>query len=395
MPKAQQGTVLKKSGSWVGRYSRWTLDHATGLKQRLQKSFVIAPIAQMTKAEARRALRNRIEQELHLRADARTTLAWFIEHRWKPLRESGWRPSTKSVNDFLLKIITDRFGNVVLEETDSVAMQLWIDGLAKTRSASIVRHIRILLKSIFAEAVEEDYLRKSPARLLRIPATLKPVRKDILTTEQMKTLLSAATGMDRAILLLVGTTGLRPSELFGARWKSFDAENKLLHIVESIYRGDEREFTKTTDENSRKELQIVYLHDAVVTALQEWHKTLPEWRADSESHIFSNPANGGPLWKENWVHRNLNAVICRAFHDGKCAETNGTSTKCRGENVPKVSFQIFRRSVASHAQGLGSVKDIQTMLRHSKPDMAQAEYVQPMEVSVRSTMDKLAAMFLP
>ena len=382
MVRAQLGTVLKKSGSWVGRYSRWTLDNSAGQKQRLQKSFTIGRVDEMTKAEARRVLRIRIEEELHLRADSRTTLAWFIEQRWKPLRESGWRPSTKEVNEYLLGIITERFGTVPLEQADPVAMQLWIDGLAKTRSASAVRHIRILLKSIFAEAVEEDYIRKSAARLLRVPATLKPVRKDILTTDQMKTLLGVASGMDRVILLLLFTTGLRPSELFGLRWKSFDAEHKLMHIVESVYRGEEREYTKTTDQNSRRELQIIYLHDMVVSALQELHASLPEWRAAPDTHIFSNAENGGPLWKENWVYRNLNKIICCAFHDGKCAGTDVTSTKCRGNNVPRVSFQISRRSVATHAQSLGSGK------------LSAAEYVQPVEEAVRATVDSLAEKFL-
>ena len=401
MAKTQHGTVLKKSGSWVGRYSRWSLDHSTGHKQRLQKSFVIGRCDAMTKAEARRLLHNRIEEELHLRADSRTTIAWFIEQRWKPLRESGWRPSTKDVNEYLLKIITERFGTVALEQADPVAMQLWIDGLAKTRSASAVRHIRILLKSIFSEAVEEDYVRKSAARLLRVPATLRPVRKDILSIEQMKALLGVSTGMDYVILLLLLTTGLRPSELFGARWKSFDAEKKILHIVESVYRGDEREFTKTTDQNSRQELQVVYLHDAVVEALQKWRKSPKSWSVrrglveGDNDFIFANSENGNFIYKENWVHRNLNLIVCRAFHDGKCAGKNGTSTKCRGANIPKVSFQIFRRSVATHAQGLGSGKSVQYMLRHTKPDMSAAEYVQPVEAAVRSTVEKLGSLFLP
>ena len=257
-----------------------------------------------------------------------------------------------------------------------------------------MRHIRIFLKSIYAEAVEQDYVRKNPARMLRLPAVLKPVAKPFLTVEQIKALLNAATGMDYAILLLVVTTGLRPSEIFGARWKSFDAERKMLRIVESVYRGEEREYTKTTDASSRQELQIVYLHDAVVNALQEWRKSLPEWRATPDTHIFSNKENGDFIYKENWVHRNLNLIVCKAFHTGKCAKRTNNSTKCRGENLPKVNFQTIRRSVASHTQGLGSVKDIQTMLRHTKPDMAQEQYVQPMEASVRSTVDKLANLFL-
>jgi hypothetical protein len=47
-----------------------------------------------------------------------------------------------------------------------------------------------------------------------------------------------------------------------------------------------------------------------------------------------------------------------------------------------------------HVQGIGSAKDTQTMLRHTKPDTAQINYVQPVEDSVRSAVDKLAATLL-
>jgi hypothetical protein len=42
-------------------------------------------------------------------------------------------------------------------------------------------------------------------------------------------------------------------------------------------------------------------------------------------------------------------------------------------------------------RSMGSAKDTQTMLRHTKPDTAQEHYVQPVEDSVRSAVDKLRA----
>ena len=42
----------------------------------------------------------------------------------------------------------------------------------------------------------------------------------------------------------------------------------------------------------------------------------------------------------------------------------------------------------------GSAKDTQTMLRHTKPDTAQINYVQPVEDSVRSAVDKLTSVLL-
>jgi hypothetical protein len=43
---------------------------------------------------------------------------------------------------------------------------------------------------------------------------------------------------------------------------------------------------------------------------------------------------------------------------------------------------------------MGSAKDTQTMLRHTKPDTAQINYVQPVADSVRSTVDKLTSVLL-
>lgn len=383
MPKTQYGTVLKKSGSWAGRYSRWVTDVTTGEKKRLQKSFVIGSVDKMTKAEARRLLRIRIEQELNLRADSRINVKFFIEHRWQPLRESTWRDSTKETNEWILSHITKEFGAVPLEDCDAVTLQLWLNRLAKTHSGSLVRHVRIFLKSIFNEAVEQDFLRKSPARLLRIPV-LKSVTKPFLTVEQVHSLLNVATGRDRIILRLFLVTGLRPSELFALRYRALDVEHGLLNITESVYRGVVRPWSKTTDENSPKYLTQVFLPQEVVTDLVAFKKLEDGYPND---FIFSSSSLNKPLLKENWQQRNLNPLVCRAFHDGKCEDG-----ACEGEGVPLVNYQVLRRTVATHVQG--SAKDTQTLLRHTKPQTAQAEYVQPMEESVRSAVDKLAGTLL-
>lgn len=393
------------------------MDAATGKKTRQQKSYIIGPVERITKAEARRLLRTRVEQELGLRSDSRVTLKWFIEHRWQPMREGQWRTSTKTVNVWMLSLISERFGTIALEDADPVALQLWLNQLAKIRSGSLVRHLRILLRSIFAEAAEQDYIRKSPARLLRIP-DLKTVVKPFLTDEQIKALLKVAKGMDRIILRLFLTTGLRPSELFSLRWKSFDAEKKLLRITESVYRGEIRAYTKTTDQDSRQSLQVVFLPNTIVLDLQAWkiiqeqnwvdpkNPDIPEsdlWTVDEKKalkeakamqtfeneFIFGNSMNGDFIWKENYYHRNLIPLVCRAFHDGSCAKEG---VKCKGEGIPRLNYQILRRTVATLAQSMGSPRDIAAILRHTKVDTAQLHYVQQQDATVRGTAEKLAAL---
>jgi integrase len=311
--KTQHGTLTKKSGNWLGHYSKWILDEHTGEKSRIQKAFVIAPVDGTTKFQARQKLKERIEQELGLRSDSRVTLKWFIEHRWQPLHEGQWRPSTKATNLWVLGHIIAKLGNVPLEKADSVDLQRWLNGLAKTHSGSLVKHCRTFLKSIFSEAVEQDYVRKSPARLLRIP-DLKPIEKPFLSLEQIKKLLDKAEGMDRTLLRLLLVTGLRPSELFALTWKSFDPDKKLLHITESIYRGKIRPYTKTTDKNSRSSLQIVFLPDMLVTELKALHaeeerltsivaEKLGQSKASCEEEYIFAGEYGSAQWKENY-HQN-------------------------------------------------------------------------------------------
>jgi integrase len=44
--------------------------------------------------------------------------------------------------------------------------------------------------------------------------------------------------------------------------------------------------------------------------------------------------------------------------------------------IQKLNFQVIRRTIATRAQSLGSVKDIQSHLRHSRADTTANEYMQ-------------------
>ena len=49
MGRIQHGTVIKKSGSWYGMYSQWSLN-PDGVKIRHQHAFRISGVNEMTKA---------------------------------------------------------------------------------------------------------------------------------------------------------------------------------------------------------------------------------------------------------------------------------------------------------------------------------------------------------
>jgi integrase len=372
--KIQEGYLTTKSGAWIGHFSRWVTDARTGEKTRRQRAFKIGP-SSMKKTTAREKLRDRMVAELGLTADNRVTLGWFAEHRWKPTRESMWRDSTKQTNEELLKIITGRFGSTALEDMDAVEMQSWLAALAKDRSGSAVKHLRTFLKAILHEAVEQNYLLRNPARALRVPK-LKAVTRVHLTIPQVKALLKATVpwhSRENALLSLILTTALRPSELLALRWRCLDfkKEKATLTIEETAYRGKLRPYTKTTEEGAVERITLP-IPEAAVAALLKWYSIT--WHKGEDDFVFSTDS-GCFFWKENYQRRVLTPL----------ADTAGIS---------KVNFQILRRTVATHMQHLGSTKDIQTIMRHKKAETAAQHYVQVIDESVKATTERLAGKLL-
>jgi hypothetical protein len=57
--------------------------------------------------------------------------------------------------------------------------------------------------------------------------------------------------------------------------------------------------------------------------------------------------------------------------------------------LPKLTFQVIRRTIATLAKDKGHVKDIQGMLRHSRVATTTDVYMQTMEDGVRSTVTSI------
>ena len=52
-------------------------------------------------------------------------------------------------------------------------------------------------------------------------------------------------------------------------------------------------------------------------------------------------------------------------------------------DIPKLNFQVIRRTIATRTQSLGPVKDIQSHLRHSRADTTANEYMRELPESVQ------------
>jgi hypothetical protein len=167
---------------------------------------------------------------------------------------------------------------------------------------------------------------------------------------------------DRILLELDMSNALRPGELFGLRWKCFDPVVPSITIMETTYKGKIRPWGKT-----RGSLTTTPIATELAAELVEWKKLGKD--PSPEAFIFPNRA-GGFLDSSNFRNRVLH----------KLAEDL---------ELPKLTFQVIRRTIATLAQKKGTVKDVQGVLRHSRTTTTTDVYIQELPEGVRATVNSI------
>ena len=105
----------------------------------------------------------------------------------------------------------------------------------------------------------------------------------------------------------------------------------------------------------------------------EWREHLKTKRKDvSPAAFIFRGRFGGPLDPSNFRKRVLH----------KLAEEL---------ELPKLTFQVIRRTIATLAQKLGSSKDVQGFMRHETTDTTENVYMQVLLPGVRTTLDAIHA----
>ena len=391
----QRGSVRIESGSWYGYYNTYLWDETQDppVRIRKQKSVKLGPAegrGKLTKWDAYAQLAKEIEKARGTSEeparDGSITLEQFAKTRWLPLREGRLRPGSKSSLDQRLKHIYKQFGSKRLDQLDKVALQNWLNRIAHEYSDGMIKHLKFYLNSILEEAVDQEFLGKNPGKKLEMPRT-KRVAKDVLTAEQFKAVLAELKPPYDLIVKIAIACALRPSELLALRWKDLDVEEKTFTIMETIYRGELRPYTKTTEaDETDKSLLTVPIPDDLVQDLLEYRgsdsresirykvvtkepKVVIDMFMGDQNFIFHNLENGNLLGKENILYRVFDPIEKKL--------------------KLKLNFQVLRRTAATLAQHKGSVKDVQSLLRHREADTSANVYMQAIPESARKMVNSV------
>jgi integrase len=378
----QKGWVSIRGKKWYGYFRRTVIDPSTNQLKTVSTPVALGLKSEMTKYEAREQLELEIKRltgqiaEDGVVKNGSVTFEWFVRNRYLPLKEADWKEETAKTKKYLIQAdLVDAFKDVRLENIDKLALQTHLNQMAKTRSRDRVLQARAYMRAIFAEAVEQDFLPKDPARSIKVPTELRETDKTTLTWDQLRATLSRLALRDWIVLKLDMSNALRPGELFGLRWSCFDPELCQIEIKETTYKGKIRPWGKT-----RASLSKIPIARALADELLAWRqqcreeqqrKKLVRGPSADDPKAFIFPARGGGFI-DSGNYRN------RVLH--KLAEELG---------LPKLTFQVIRRTIATLAKDKGHVKDIQGMLRHTRLATTTDVYMQSLESGVRSTVDSI------
>ena len=367
----QRGWVVLRGRKWYGYYRRTVLDPITNEQKVDIIPIVLGPKSELTKFQARERLEQEVTKQTGMNSGSRVmndgsvTFGWFVRNRFFPLKEANWKPETAKVKKLIIqKDLVETFDGIPLENFDRFALQLHLNQLAKTRSKDRVLQIKSYVRDIFAEAVEQDFLTKDPARKVTVPSQLRDTDRTTLTWEQLRDALLHLALRDRVLLELDMTNALRPSELFALRWKCFNYAESKMQVFETAYNGAIRPWGKT-----RKSLGRVHLPKELAEDLWLWKQECPD--SSPDAFIFPD-AKGGFMDTGNYRKRVLHKLA-------------------RDLGLPKLTFQVIRRTIATLAQKKGTIKDVQGLLRHSRAATTTDVYMQEIPESVQATINAIHA----
>ena len=351
---------------WKGRLRVYYQDGSSK-----RPEVVLGLCSQMSKSEARTKLREMVRQNggrpspiLH-----DITFGEYWRDHYIPLRRSGWsEPTEAGYKGYMKFLILPRMDQVALKDIDHVLLANYFAGLKGRCGYWTMKKIRMLLKSIFEEAVNDDLIAKNPMRRLPLPNTADPDKPVLEKADAAKTLMAmesnkSTTGIRDYAITRIGTfCAVRSAEVFGLRWEC--DLGKDLFIKHSAWEG------KLYERHTKKaKPRKVAIDKRTRQALDHWKESCPD--TGPEALMFPSEKSGVPFTSRNWLERNLQPV-----------------GKHLGIRTP-LTFQVLRRSFATHNQK--QLKDVQAHLGHESTGTTADLYVVEIPDEVRRTQERYAA----
>ncbi len=162
---------------------------------------------------------------------ARVTFGAFA-HEWRRNKVDISGKTLATYNSQLRLYLIPTFGDKKLSWISTSEVKKWITSLSDAEvGLTTIRQSYRLLHQILQSAVEEELLGRNPATGVKLPR-IASKEKSSLTIQQLNELANAC-GKYRALVLFLGTCGLRINEALALRVRDFDLERRVVKVSHS------------------------------------------------------------------------------------------------------------------------------------------------------------------
>jgi integrase len=228
----QNGSLTKKTrirgdDVWEFRYYETTTEG-----QRRRRSVLIGSIARFpTRADAFREvepirLRLNVESKLGGPVTISALVTRYIEQEL-PERHLTRRSYLSSLN----KWITPRWGDYVLDDVKTVAVEQWLRSLQLIPKSKA--HIRSLMHLFYQNARRWEMAVRNPLELVRQSSRRLRIPR-VLTEGEIRSLFEQLLEPYNTMVLVAACLGLLVSEIVGLQWGDFNWENMTVLIQRGV-----------------------------------------------------------------------------------------------------------------------------------------------------------------
>jgi integrase len=173
------------------------------------------------------------------------------------------------------KLILPFWAKVSIHEIDPDRVSAWIQWMkTQTKSAWTMREAYVSMSSCLAFAIPMKKLKANPLSGLRRLLPKPPKGKDpiILTPQQIVALSGAVQPRYKALVVLLGTHGLRPSEAFALTLADVDAVESTVKVTKAVVNNAGRmELKNETKTGEDREVHLAsFVLDALITHVGEF-----------------------------------------------------------------------------------------------------------------------------
>ena len=306
----------------------------------------------------------------------------FEQYAVKLLNGGIRKAKSRSIDNYRcgLSMTASILGGLPVAEISEEDLRRAFKKLAAQYAKSSLKLAYQATRVLFRQAFDSGDIPNDPTVKWELPKSTKPMknqRHPIYTAEQISAILQASKAFDQELytmLAVLECTGMRPGEMLGLEWSSFDAKAKTIHIyqtvtfefgtIQTLGKAAHRRSVLSVPK-SEYSVRTLCLSDAASEALLAWKKALRSQKRSARSHsAFIFPGKSGKFLTLSGAEKRLQLfrkaygledVTFYKFRHTMCTrlvlagQPLSIIQRIMGDNSPDVVTRVYTHVGADHA----------------------------------------------